>query len=217
MNVKTTCRITAFSAFFLAYFLSFYLPDWTSYENGPIEMAQNLILLLAGLQAIYYGIRARAPWRYLWLAAAPIWFICLGRELSWGAVFLPPIKFSTSGPYYSSGVLPYKPFIAPAAGLLLLVSVGLFVRFRLWTVCFFVTQCRQLPILEIVMAGIAVLLMTAAESHMGLSLQGYLGYGQIFEEMIELAAYLFLIAAQHRIRLVELYHWRGSSMSGKPA
>jgi hypothetical protein len=30
------------------------------------------------------------------------------------------------------------------------------------------------------MAGVAVLLMTAAESHMNLSLDAHLGYGQIF-------------------------------------
>ncbi len=205
MHVQNLFRLAALTAFCAAYLLSFHLPEWTSYENGPIEMAQNLVLFAGGLQAVSYGYRARTPWRYLWLAITPIWFICLGRELSWGAVLLPPIKFSTSGPFYSSAVLPYKNLVAPIVGLLLVFSLGLFLRFKLWTICVFAAKSRQLPVLEVVMAGIAVLLMTAAENHMNMSLESYLGYGQIFEETIELSAYLFLFAAQHRLRLVESY------------
>ncbi|MEV4607312.1 hypothetical protein MRBLMR1_002318 [Neorhizobium sp. LMR1-1-1.1] len=207
MFVHTAFRLVALAAFLAAYTLSSHLPNWTSYENGPIEMAQNLVLLIGGLQAISYGTQAKEPWRYLWFAAAPVWFICLGRELSWGAVFLPPIKFAASGPFYTSAVLPYKALVAPLVGLLLLFSFGLFVRFKLWTVGLLASKSRQLPVIEVAMAGVAVLLMTAAENHMNLSLEAYLSYGQIFEETIELSAYLFLLAAQHRLRLVAGNKW----------
>jgi hypothetical protein len=177
-------RLAAFAAFALAYGLSFYLPAWMSYENGPIEIAQNIALLVGGLYALYFSARTEIKWRYLWLAVAPIWFICLGRELSWGAVFLPPLKMSVSGPFYTSEVLAYKSFVAPTVGLILIASALLFVRFRLWDICAVLLRSRRLPVLEIFMATVAVLLMTAAESHMGMSLKDYLGYGQIFEETI---------------------------------
>lgn len=194
----------AIAAFSLAYTLSFHLPEWVSYENGPIEMAQDLVLIFGGLQAIYYAVRAEKPWRYLWAAVVPVWMICLGRELSWGAVFMPPAVFSEIGPFYTSSSLPYKFLVAPAVGLLAMVSIAIVIRFKVWSVCNEIWTSRQLPVLEVGAAGIAMLLMTAAENNMGLSLQSYIGFGQIFEETVELASYLFLLAAQQRVRLAEI-------------
>jgi len=104
MHVQNLFRLAALTAFCAAYLLSFHLPEWTSYENGPIEMTQNLVLFAGGLQAVSYGYRARTPWRYLWLAITPIWFICLGRELSWGRFHclrsnFRPAALSTPAPF----------------------------------------------------------------------------------------------------------------------
>ena len=194
-------RLAAFAAFCLAYFFSFYLPIWVSYENGPIEIIQSMVLLVGGVQALYLAIRSQSKWRYLWLAVAPIWFICLGRELSWGAVFLAPIGFTATGPTYTSQILPYKPLVAPIVGLMLAMSLGIVVRFRLWSIGTVLAKARHLPVIEIFLVVVAALLMTAAENHMGMSLDGYVGHAQIFEEMVELAAYLLLLAAQQRVRI----------------
>ncbi|MBB4228485.1 hypothetical protein [Rhizobium mongolense] len=58
-----------------------------------------------------------------------------------------------------------------------------------------------MPILECAMAGASVILTTAAEHHMGMSLDAIVGDGQIFEEAVELAASLFLLSAQQRVRM----------------
>lgn len=50
------------------------------------------------------------------------------------------------------------------------------------------------------MTAISFLLMTAAEGHMHMSLDAYVGVAQIVEETVELAGYLFLLTAQQRIR-----------------
>lgn len=197
-------RALAVTAFCLAYTLSFHLPKWSSYENGPIEIIQNLVLIFGGAQAVRYAVRGKSPWRNLWAAAVPIWIICVGRELSWGAVFMPPADFSEIGPFYTSSSLPYKFLVAPTVGALLLVSAFIFIRSKVWRLCRYIWRSGHFPLLETGITGIALLLMTAAENNMGLSLQNYLGYGQIFEETVELAAYLFLLAAQQRIRAVEV-------------
>jgi hypothetical protein len=196
-------RFAAFAASGFAYLLSFYIPAWVSYENGPIEIAQNTVLLAGGIQALYFTANSQSQWRYLWLSVAPVWFVCLGRELSWGAVFFRPLTISVSGPFYTSDVLAYKSLVAPTVGLLLMASLAMFMRFRLWEICAILFKSKRLPVLEVFMAVLAVLLMTAAENHMGMSLKGYLGDGQIFEETIELAAYLFLFSAQIRVHSVE--------------
>ncbi|MGF9566886.1 hypothetical protein AAIH70_25595 [Neorhizobium sp. BT27B] len=197
-------RALATAAFCLAYTLSFNLPKWSSYENGPIEITQNLVLVLGAVQAISYVVREKSPWRNLWAAAVPIWIICVGRELSWGAVFVPPADFAEIGPFYTSTSLPYKFLVAPAVGALLMASAFIFIRCKVWRLCRSMWSSGHLPLLETGMTGVALLLTTAAENNMGLTLQNYLGFSQIFEETVELAAYLFLLAAQQRIRAAEL-------------
>jgi hypothetical protein len=204
MQMLMAYRALAATAFCLSYTLSFYLPEWSSYENGPIEISQNLVLMLGAGQAISYAIRGKPPWANLWVATVPIWIICVGRELSWGAVFIAPAHFSEIGPFYTSSSLPYKFLVGPAVGSLLMVSAFIFIRFKAWKLSRYLWRSGHLPLLEIGMTGVALLLMTAAENNMGLSLQNHLGYSQILEETVELAAYLFLLAAQQRIRAAEL-------------
>lgn len=49
------------------------------------------------------------------------------------------------------------------------------------------------------MTLIAFKLMSAIEQHKHLSVTGYVGNNQIFEETVELAAYLFMLSAQQRV------------------
>jgi hypothetical protein len=201
-NTLLPYRIVAFAFLLLAYPMSYLVADWWSWENGPLEILDNLVLLIGTIQAVALGARSPAPWKWLWLALVPVWIICLGREISWGAVFYSPTAMSADGPEFSARILLwYNPAIKPFAALLALISVFLIFRFKLWRLVEPLIRARQFPILEPTMAAASLILMTAAERHMGMSLDRYVGIPEVFEETVELAGYLFLLTAQQRIRI----------------
>ena len=76
-------------SFPLLYAVGLVLPVSLGWENGPIEMAQNGLLVLAILMSLGMA-HTRRTQGALWLAFALIWFVLLGRELSWGAVWAEP-------------------------------------------------------------------------------------------------------------------------------
>jgi len=195
-----TCRSIAFALLLLAYPLSYMLADWWSWENGPIELLDNAVLFAGAVQAIWLAFRDPSPRRWLWVAVLPIWVVCLARELAFGAVFFPPIGMDDDGPVFSSKVLACHGLIAPAVALLALVSLVTLVRFKLWRLVPVIIRARQLPTLEFVMTAISFLAMTAAERHMHMSLDPYVGIAQVVEETVELAGYMFLLTAQQRVR-----------------
>lgn len=201
MNSITAGRTFAFALLLLAYPLSFCVADWWSWENGPLEILDNLVLLVGALQALWLALRSRSPLKWLWIAVLPVWIVCLGREMAFGAVFLPPSGVAEDGPVFTSKVLWYHGLIAPSIAVLALISLTALVRFKLWRLLPAVVKAGQFPSLELVMTTVSFLLMTAAERHMHMSLDAYVGIAQIIEETVELAGYVFLLTAQQRIRI----------------
>ena len=116
---------------FLCYPLSRSIPlDW-GWENGIIENVQ-VAVLLAGLAfaAIAWRRGPRGGAAMLGLCVMPVWFLLASRELSWGAVFLPPLGFGPEGPVYSSRVLAYRPLSELVGYVALLVAQGVVLRYR---------------------------------------------------------------------------------------
>lgn len=198
-------RFLALFVLALAYPLSLLLPARYGFENGPIEMAQNFILIAGGVQAGILALKSKSGWGWLWAAVIPIWLICLARELSWGAVFFPPLEMPESGPVYSSRILSYRPFVPLIVAAFVFLSAFLVYKHRLWTLAEDVKRTRQFPLFDLVMTVISLLLMSAAEGKIGMSLGGFVAHGQIFEELSELAAYIFLLSAQQEIRFASLF------------
>ncbi|QIL72527.1 hypothetical protein G7048_20500 [Diaphorobacter sp. HDW4B] len=105
------------------------LPQSWGWENGVLENFQVVILMSGCVTAIWAAFKqSDAATRAAWWAAALIWLILAGRELAWGAAFLPPLGFNDHGPVISSRVLWYRPAVPwVCAGLLL---VGLIAMWR---------------------------------------------------------------------------------------
>ncbi|WP_139169782.1 hypothetical protein [Chitinasiproducens palmae] len=176
------------------------LPQWVVWENGPVENAQAIVLLFGAIVAGLSAARARTrEARAFWLAAAPLWLIFFGRELSWGAVFLTPLDMTPEGPVFSSHALFYKPVVHPAVGLLIAFSLyQLFVR-RGIRLLANVHRSGRFPFFELVVAAIGFIVSTATEGHAHLSLPLTAGPAQIAEECAELVAYLALLSGQWRL------------------
>ncbi len=181
----------------LCYPLSMILPRCWGWENGPLEVAQVLVLLVGAVLALRAWWRNRPlPLATLALCAAPLWIVLAGRELSWGAVFGAPLALTDHGPVFSSRNLWYKPLVAPAIGLLLGAALVHACRWRLDRLALRLLREGHIPWLVLGLAVLAEAGSSCAEGHLQCTFALRLPYAMVFEELIELAAYLSLLAAQ---------------------
>ena len=184
----------------VSYPLSLVLPSWTSWENGPVENLQVVVLFLGMIQALFFQKTGTPDWKWLWRGAALIWFICAVRELSWGAVFLEPLSMSDSGPFFSSRQLWYKPAVMPALIASTLLFAMLMLRNGSHKLLNPLQRSGGLPWTEFLLATLCMMISTAAEEHLGLTTGLTGAAAQNLEELSELAAYIFLLTGQFRIR-----------------
>jgi len=175
---------------------SLLLPASVSWENGPIENAQAATLAAAAVLAFVLGRRTSTATRFLWFGAAIVWAILVGRELSWGAVFLDPVQMTDHGPTFSSSLLWYRPAVTPVVAMAGALAVAMIAWSRPVRITRKLGKKRGGPVRDILGFAAAMLISTAAEDHMGLSLSFWPGDLQILEEMVELSAYLFLFPGQ---------------------
>ncbi|HBF49257.1 MAG TPA: hypothetical protein DDX04_01460 [Massilia sp.] len=181
----------------LCYPLARVIPLEWSWENGVIENAQ-VVVLLAGLvlagRAWLRGSRDGAA--MLGLCAMPVWFLLAGRELSWGAVFLPPLGFGPEGPVFSSRVLPYRPLVPAFAGLLVLASFVTGWRHGVHRYLKRVIAGGGFPWMCVVVVLGAALGSTLGEGHVPAFAHDWVAHSQVLEEMSELVGYMALVVAQ---------------------
>ncbi|WP_156167895.1 hypothetical protein [Lampropedia cohaerens] len=182
----------------ILYLIGTRLPVHAGWENGPVEMAQNFLLLCAALGSMGMALlRRRHAQRHVWWAAALLWLLLLGRELSWGVVLAAPLSFdAVSGPFYSSRALVYRPLVPYVAGLTLAMAA----------LCLAWAQPRQLlryawhrrallpwgMMLACLLYGLAATYAEGAQH----DASGWLRNGQVVEEIFETGAYYFLARAQ---------------------
>lgn len=95
------------------FMLAMGLPVSWGWENGPLENFQAVILLVGMWVAVMAAWQQRGMSAgNIWWVAAMFWLGMLGRELAWGAVFLPAQGFDPeSGPRYTSSILWWKPAV----------------------------------------------------------------------------------------------------------
>ena len=107
--------------------LSFLLPGPFAWENGPIEMGQNMILLTGIIWSIYHYTQETHLHRpSYWLFAASFFLLLFGREISWGRIFLLKEMTETGPVFWSMKDLPYHRVIDGAIGLLSAAVIHLF-------------------------------------------------------------------------------------------
>jgi hypothetical protein len=199
-----TARIIATLVAIAAVPLAQVLPDWMGWENQPIENANAAVALLGMIAACVFQHRNGGQWAWFWRATALVWFILFARELSWGAVFYPPTQMTRLGPFFSSRELWYRPVIYPLVGLLVAATCYIILRYRTWQIVRNLIRGDGAPWLEAALAIFCMAISISAEGHGG-PLTGWIG-GQslVLEEAAELAAFLWVVAGQYRVREFEL-------------
>jgi len=198
---------------FLCYPLSLAVPVTWGWENGVVENTQ-VVVLLGGL---FFACRAwlRGPKdeaAMLALCAIPIWLLLAGREMSWGAVFMPPLGFSPDGPIYSSKVLPYRPLVPFIGGLLVLASLVIGWRHGLHRHLKNIFVQRRFPWLCVLIVLGAALGSTIGEGHLPAFARGLVERSEVLEEMAECVGYLAMVTAQS-----VLLRYKAPAKAGAPA
>lgn len=194
--------------------LAFLLPDWAFWENNWIENIEALILLGGFLMTVRWSMLGSRSERWLWLSAAVLLLVALGRELSWGRVFY-PMAWTANGPEFP-GISEvwfggYVPWFLGAMALLL--GVALWQSRSLLAVLYKEhLSDRTLLIYFAIFIGGLVLGETIFEKNM-ISL--WSAYHQNLEEMAELCSYWSAIALIYRVKELVGANVENSVIKGK--
>lgn len=171
----------------LLYPVSGMLPDWASFENGPIENAQVLLLLLCGGMCVWFARHTLlSPAQKIWLPSAGIFLILALRELSWGRVFFIRAYSEAGEPILiSSSEMPFYTAIHACVGFIAVLCLYFLVRFVPWKHIFKEIPFPWIHFLAII---ICIVLTTLGDHH---SLFHTIRDQQI-EELAELLMYALL-------------------------
>jgi hypothetical protein len=191
---------TLLLAFLACYPLSRIMPPAWAWENGVVENAQAAALVTGAVLA-WLVWRRLPPQAAALIArcAVPVWLLLAGRELSWGAVFLPPNGFDAGGPIYTSRVLWYRPLVPAFAAIVLLIVLVVAWRQRLDRPLRQVMAHGRFPWLPIFTMVAVICASTFAEGHLYPFKEIVLEQGEAYEELVELVGYLALLAVQARV------------------
>lgn len=187
------------AALFAAWPLAMVLPTELGWENGLLETLELVPLVLGGIGALLFFRSTTRPVSMLAVCAMLFWIIAIARELSWGAVFLPPLRIDAKGPFYTSQALWYKPAVYPVVALLLAAALMLMVRFRLWRTLAAGMPRGQRPWVEVLVMVVAAGLATWAEKHGPIAANWLGDQYQVMEECMELVSFWALVMVQHRL------------------
>lgn len=181
-------------------FPSIYFDLSFGYENGPVELVQDLVFLIGFLCSLAFASRSSRQERGVWIFASTMFFIAFWRELSWGAAIPPLFDESIDPNTVTSHTLWYRPVVTPAIVIVALVGIGSFIHSKSWQLARPFIRAKAFPLREISFIVIASLIGAAAEHKMGLSLSLDHDASRTMEEMAELCAYIFLLAACFRTK-----------------
>jgi hypothetical protein len=179
----------------LAYPMSRIFPVSFGGENGPIEIAEELIIGIGLLLAVFYSFNSqdRLHSRF-WLISSSFWLIMLGQKLSWDDVFYFPLAIQAHGlTFPSHKTLGYGPEIYYILVLILIINLYIFFKYHLRSLIVRLWRDKEIPLFELVVALIAIIIAYCSERHL-LIIPG--GRNMVLGEYAEAITWLSLLSAQ---------------------
>ena len=199
------------AALVACYPVSLVLPLAWGREAGVLENLQVLVLLSGFVWSIVVFVRLR-PERTAMLAlwAVPVWLLLAGRELSWGRAWRAVPGFDAAGRALPPEPLWFQPLVWPGAVLLIGWLAYSAWHYRIDEVVR-LAFVRSAPWLLLFVALGAAVGSTCAEGHMSCHLDLVASRAQVFEELVELLAYVALCSLQavvlrHRVPALRPRH-----------
>lgn len=183
----------------LIYPLSGMLPDWASFENGPLENAQVIVLLGGALLCIHFAHYSQgSPTHGMWLPSAVVFLILAFRELSWGRVFMVKGYSAIGEPIIpGSSEMPFHTAIHVGVGIAAVLCLYFLIRYAPWKRIF---REIRLPLAQLALIVICIALNTLGDHHA----MFHTMRDQLIEELAELLMYLtFCHTAWYYYRKIE--------------
>lgn len=167
----------------MSFLVSFVLPPWLAWENQGLEMAQNILLGALACVSLLLWHRTKGKAAHAsYLAICGYFLLLLGRELSWGRVFMLK-SVGAHGPIFvSMHELMYHTCIEAAIGAYMLVIAWALWRYVQWAV---VLERKHFP-------GHVFAVCCAAAVVAALGDKGFFfnaDYSELVEEFAELLVY----------------------------
>ena len=191
--------ISLFLYLLLIYPLSGTLPGWTSFENGPLETTQVIVLVGGALLCAYFSrCTLGSPTHGMWLPSAGIFLILAFRELSWGRVFMVERYSEVGEPILiASSAMPYRTAIHAAVAFMAVLCLYFLIRYVPWKRIF---KEIRLPWPQLLLIAVCITLNTLGDQHAML----HTIQDQVIEELAELLMYLtFCHTAWYYYRKIE--------------
>lgn len=163
---------------------SYSMPGYLAWENGLVEMLQNIVLLgNACIVASFFYNTLGQKVHYLWLAAIGYFLLLLGRELSWGRVFF-PVGMDSHGPVFiSMHAVPGYEIIHGVIGMYTAIVFFSLMFFMPWKL---VLHCIPFPKFLFCLLVVAAVLVMCGDK--GIIFHSYVDANM--EELAELLAYI---------------------------
>lgn len=155
------------------------IPEWVSWENGPIENAQVVILLIGVAYNLCVARNSSYP-KVFYTAAAFLFLLCM-RELSYGRVFFPISAPGMPPEFVDMKDFPFHTEIYIFLGIYMLLLLYSMVKYIPWKKIL----DKQRPTGFFIMAVICALMSTAGDH--AWMLEG--SEGETMEELAELLMY----------------------------
>lgn len=196
MDFMSRCKAAKASRWACPYFVVAFpaaavLPSWVGWEDGPVEILQDIVLLIGAIYCMMLFRRASGRYRHgLWLAASTYFLILLGRELSWGRVFLPNGMTDYGPEFVSMHALPYYKVVYGVIAVAILWTVLSFALYMPWRRIF-----EEIPVPILALVLIAAAAIVAMLGDKGLLLGDT--FDETLEEEMELLVYLLNIYLAH--------------------
>lgn len=196
------------------YLLAYLVPNHWAWENGVIENIQVAVLVWGALHAVAVWQRGCVEnIAAVARCALFVWVVLVGREISWGAVFLAPAGFTDQGAWYSSRYLWYRPAVTPVLIVLSFWAVRSAWRCRLDRILLHRIATGRVPWMGMGMVLGAAACSTCAEQAPGFALAP--ANAQRFEELTELVGYIVLLMMQQSMTRSRSGAMAGSSSGRK--
>jgi hypothetical protein len=180
----------------VSYFISLHLPVAWGWENSLLEWLQILILSFGLVLNCRWWQEAKAARdlsnaRFLgW--GAPLWFLMIARELSWGRVFYPSGFDAVNGPtFLTLSQLPYGPLVNPLLAILIVTWLYMVIKHGLYKIPYKLLREGRFPVAEMAITVFAFVVAELGEKILHL---------QSMEEFVECFAYLGLILTTYCVK-----------------
>lgn len=171
------------------------------WENGPVEMAQNIVLALGTITACYWVLKENSN-KGVWFTGCLLFFIAMLRELSWGRVFF--VKgMDADGPIIAEkSDLWFGPYINVFVGLLLLLLIAslIYNRKQLIQIGKLWINDKQSIIYTILMVVLLALASLVFDKN---AIKAISDWHQGLEEMSELTSYWAAFTLAVRLHYLE--------------